>query len=175
MKMKTASVFILIVSAAVCHGSEMKTVRGSASEVVRRRMGAEQKYLEVELMVDTDLADASEDGVVDMTDSTDKKPYGDPASGGCLDNEMPVRVMGLPGAFCSPKCDSSTPCPPVEGGTAVGLCALKVPGEREPTQCILECATSDPGSCPDAATCEPISGIGICSYVHTSAFPGSIS
>ena len=165
--MKSASVFILIVSAAVCHGSEMKTVRGSTSEV-RRRM-AESEYLEVELLVDTAL-DASSDGD-EM--STDKKPYGDPASGGCLDNEMAVRVMGLPGAFCSPKCDSSTPCPEVDGSTAVGLCALKVPGEREATQCILECALSEAGSCPDDATCEPISGIGICSYVHTTedAFP----
>merc|ERR1711988_2098833 len=100
----------------------------------------------------------------------------------CQASEEAVRVQGLSGAFCSPSCSTSQPCPAAPAGTtARPQCALEMQGSSSPTQCALICNPSDSGrkllggggkggGCPTGATCQPIQGIGICTY--PSSTPG---
>ena len=52
--------------------------------------------------------------------------YGDPKTG-CETDEQAVRVQGLSGDFCSPKCDSQGSCPSdvPTGDKATPECALR--------------------------------------------------
>ena len=52
--------------------------------------------------------------------------YGDPKTG-CESDEQAVRVQGLSGDFCSPKCSSSGSCPSdvPKGDSATPECALR--------------------------------------------------
>merc|ERR1711991_982726 len=69
--------------------------------------------------------------------------YNDPYTGQCNSGASNVSVTGLPGAFCSPSCSSSSPCP---------------------TNCALICQPSGAGvgasqdGCPTNALCQPIQG-----------------
>jgi len=98
-----------------------------------------------------------------------KTHYGNPANG-CMADEQAVKVQGLAGSFCSPDCASAA-CPTdvPAGVTAAPQCALKsATGDKK---CALICSpTTDEASlrAGDAmcgkATCQAISGTGICTY-----------
>ena len=101
------------------------------------------------------------------------KPYGNPSTGACLPNEMKVQIQGIAGSFCSPKCGSNLPCPmdSYKGATAKGQCVLQVPSSPTPSQCALICRP-EPGTnggCPKRAECQPIQGLGICTYPTSSS------
>lgn len=82
--------------------------------------------------------------------------------------ESSVSIGGVPGAFCSPSCGPATPCPKDShfGATAQGQCVLETPGHNTPTQCALICKPGAGGrmGCPRGASCQPIQGLGICTY-----------
>lgn len=95
--------------------------------------------------------------------------YGNP-SDGCESDEEAVRVQGVPGSFCSPDC-KSTACPTdvPSGVVARPQCALQTTGGDK--KCALICSpTTDEASlrAGDAqcgeATCQPIQGVGLCTY-----------
>jgi hypothetical protein len=101
------------------------------------------------------------------------KPYGNPNTGACLPNEMKVQIQGIAGSFCSPKCGSNLPCPmdSYKGATAKGQCVLQVPSSPTPSQCALICRP-EPGTnggCPRHGECQPIQGLGICTYPSSSS------
>jgi len=95
--------------------------------------------------------------------------YGNP-SDGCLSDEEAVRVTGVAGSFCSPDCKSAA-CPTdvPSGVAAKPQCALQTTGGDK--KCALICSpTTDWASlrAGDAqcgeATCQPIQGVGLCTY-----------
>jgi hypothetical protein len=94
-----------------------------------------------------------------------KLPYSNPSTGECQENESKVSISGLPGAFCSPSCGPATPCPKDThfGATAEGQCVLETQGHSQPSQCALICKPGA-GGCPRGASCQPIQGLGICTY-----------
>lgn len=94
-----------------------------------------------------------------------KLPYSNPATGACQKSEEKVSISGIPGAFCSPKCGPNLPCPENThfGSTAAGQCVLETPGTSQPSQCALICHPSV-GGCPKGASCQPIQGLGVCTY-----------
>jgi hypothetical protein len=81
---------------------------------------------------------------------------------------MKVQIQGIAGAFCSPKCSASMPCPQDshKGATAKGQCVLQVPSSPTPSQCALICrpVPGTNGGCPKKGECQPIQGLGICTY-----------
>jgi hypothetical protein len=98
-------------------------------------------------------------------------PYSNPNTGACMANEQKVAIQGLPGSFCSPRCSPASPCPADThvGATAQGECVLEPAGASEPSQCALICKPASPfhvagPTCPKGATCQPIQGVGICTY-----------
>ena len=106
------------------------------------------------------------------------KPYGNPNTGACLPNEMKVQIQGIAGSFCSPKCGSNLPCPmdSYKGATAKGQCVLQVPSSPTPSQCALICRP-EPGTnggCPRHGECQPIQGLGICTYPSSSSSSSSL-
>ena len=78
--------------------------------------------------------------------ATNPTHYGNPSTG-CESDEQAVRVQGLSGDFCSPKCDSTGSCPSdvPKGDTATPECALRTTtGDK---YCALICQSdSDCGS-----------------------------
>ena len=58
--------------------------------------------------------------------ATNPTHYGNPSTG-CESDEVAVRVSGLSGDFCSPKCDSQGTCPSdvPKGDKATPECALR--------------------------------------------------
>ena len=91
--------------------------------------------------------------------------YEDPYSTSCAANELNVTVTGVPGAFCSPPCNADGSCPAApSGATADPECALEVNGASQPTYCALICTPPGTGGCPSPATCQPVSGVGVCTY-----------
>lgn len=105
------------------------------------------------------------------TDATGDTHYGDPTGGGCLADEKPFRIMGVPGSVCCPECTSS-PCPTdvPDGVTATPTCVLQMPTTGAKF-CALICSPStEPkmlragDSMCGAGTCQPVKGTGICTY-----------
>ncbi|CAJ1372847.1 unnamed protein product [Effrenium voratum] len=96
--------------------------------------------------------------------------YGDPKTG-CETDEQAVRVQGLSGDFCSPKCDSQGSCPSdvPTGDKATPECALRTTtGDK---YCALVCESdSDCGT----GSCQKIMGTGLCTY-DASAFSSMAS
>jgi len=85
----------------------------------------------------------------------------------CRSDEHDVRVQGLPGHFCSPSCGLFTSCPSdvPSGVTARPQCALRGPSGQS---CALICNPSaDDAQCGEG-TCQPIQGMGICTYADGS-------
>ena len=78
--------------------------------------------------------------------ATNPTHYGNPSTG-CESDEQAVKVQGLSGDFCSPKCDSTGSCPSDVpwGDTATPECALRTTtGDK---YCALICQSdSDCGS-----------------------------
>lgn len=95
--------------------------------------------------------------------------YEDPADG-CQDDEEPVRVQGLKGTFCSPKCKhGQCPTDVPAGVTATPACVLRTPTGS--SNCALECETSaDCGS----AKCRHVQGIGLCTYDDDANLESSV-
>jgi C1A family cysteine protease len=95
--------------------------------------------------------------------------YEDPGqTNTCNAGEEAIRVNGIDGAFCSPKCSTSSPCssktPPGMGSTVKPECVLETPGSSQPTQCALICQPGSNDDCPTNASCKPISTVGVCTY-----------
>lgn len=95
-------------------------------------------------------------------------PYEDP-NPGCAADEEAVQITGVSGSFCSPKCTGVIikKCPANPSGTAEGKCVLEMSGSSTPSQCALICtpsALNADSQCPGTATCQAISGTGICTY-----------
>ena len=102
-----------------------------------------------------------------------KLPYGNPNTGDCMPDEQKVSIHGLPGSFCSPECSPTQPCPAANYrlATAEGQCVLQTPGSP-PSQCALICEPNGMypnGGCPMSAKCQPIQGLGICTYPGPAA------
>ena len=106
--------------------------------------------------------------------------YGDPANG-CMSDEEAVQVKGLAGKFCSPDCKSAA-CPTdvPDGVTAHPQCVLKTTtGDK---RCALLCSPSTDefslragdAQCGDA-TCQPIQGVGICTYAAMASMELDLS
>lgn len=89
--------------------------------------------------------------------------YGNPYDGSCLDDELAIRIAGIPGALCSPSCDGySCPQDVPDDVTAVPACILQSPKGK---YCALAC--SDEEFCGDAE-CQIVNGgMGICTYKLT--------
>jgi len=92
-----------------------------------------------------------------------KSHYGDPLDG-CMPDEIKVEVGGVPGAFCSPKCDSNSSCPTdlPQGVTAKPKCSM----DSGKGYCYLDCASDTIGDhCagPDA-TCKYSEYARMCTY-----------
>ena len=103
-----------------------------------------------------------------------KLPYGNPNTGGCMTDEKKVSIQGIPGSFCSPACSPTQPCPADKYhlATAEGQCVLQTPGASKPSQCALICEPNGMypnGGCPMSAKCQPIQGLGICTYPGPAA------
>ena len=83
---------------------------------------------------------------VQVAVATNPTHYGNPSTG-CESDEQAVRVQGLSGDFCSPKCDTQGSCPSdvPKGDTATPECALRTTtGDK---YCALICQSdSDCGS-----------------------------
>ncbi|GBG31283.1 Hypothetical Protein FCC1311_075062 [Hondaea fermentalgiana] len=88
--------------------------------------------------------------------------YGDPAEG-CKQDEVAVRIQGIEGALCSPKC-SAMQCPSdvPDGCDAKPQCILQDAGSGN-KYCALACGKGT--DCGEGASCQIIfTGIGICTY-----------
>ena len=107
----------------------------------------------------------------DFLPKTNPTHYGNP-SGGCLSDEVSASIEGLTGDACIPECDSTGSCATdVPTGTTVSpLCALQTSTGEE--YCALICAGPATGNCPTGATCETLSGAGICLYPAQKAALG---
>jgi len=94
--------------------------------------------------------------------------YGNPALG-CMTGEQNVSITGLPGDFCSPACDAAGNCPtnyaPGIDASTQGQCVLEEAGSNNPTLCALLCTPGTANACDaNGATCQPIQGVGLCTY-----------
>merc|ERR1712178_26354 len=106
--------------------------------------------------------------------------YEDPKPNGCLSDEIGIQIQGVKGDFCTPKCTGilKMKCPQdvPSGVTAKPQCALKDQSGNK--YCALICSPSTDeaalragdAQC-GAATCQPIQGIGICTYGSGPAPP----
>merc|ERR1712072_218452 len=104
--------------------------------------------------------------------TTNTNHYGDPKTG-CESDEQAVQVQGVAGDFCSPKC-SGTSCPSDKPSSASAnpMCALQTTSGDK--YCALICSPSAvaldfapfkkvaDAQCGTNASCESISGVGIC-------------
>jgi len=95
-------------------------------------------------------------------------PYENPgAEGKCESDEIAVRVQGVEGSYCTPKCSLFKRCPDAPEGItgAQAQCALEDQSSGE-KYCALICSASDDTACDPSAgmTCKSISGVGICTY-----------
>merc|ERR1712123_227639 len=89
--------------------------------------------------------------------------YENPANG-CQAGEISLQIQGVAGTICVPECGSGGSCPTdlPSGCTANPQCALRGPTGAQ--YCALLCDPSQAGQC-GPATCQPIQGVGICTYV----------
>jgi hypothetical protein len=92
-------------------------------------------------------------------------------SDGCMADETPFQITGVPGGLCAPKCAfGQCPGDVPDGTTAKPQCVLSNPATGD-KYCALICtpsaglrATASDGDC-GPATCQPVQdGIGICTY-----------
>eukprot|EP00546_Thalassionema_frauenfeldii_P014747 CAMPEP_0178930394 /NCGR_PEP_ID=MMETSP0786-20121207/21196_1 /TAXON_ID=186022 /ORGANISM="Thalassionema frauenfeldii, Strain CCMP 1798" /LENGTH=145 /DNA_ID=CAMNT_0020606887 /DNA_START=73 /DNA_END=510 /DNA_ORIENTATION=- len=111
-----------------------------------------------------DIVSDARDGASSLHEN--EHHYG-PPDGGCKNDEQTFQIQGVPGKICTPRCALGQ-CPGdlPDGVTASPLCALSTPDGTK--YCALICQPSgllrsaDDG-CGDA-TCQPIQGVGICTY-----------
>lgn len=91
--------------------------------------------------------------------------YEDPKNG-CASDEMAIRIQGVAGDFCAPKCQGFlSKCPSVpDGMSGQGECALKTStGDK---YCAVICDPTGTAQCAPTRqmTCKAIQGTGICTY-----------
>merc|ERR1711977_194267 len=98
--------------------------------------------------------------------------YGNP-TGGCQSDEIAAQVTGISGAACFPACDASGGCPSdvPSGVTATPFCVLQTGDGSQ--YCTLICSGIFTGDCDTGATCESLSGIGLCMYQSFQNFLGN--
>lgn len=95
--------------------------------------------------------------------------YEDPLAGPCGSDEVNVTVTGIPGSFCSPKCELGIICPKdvPAGVTAKSECALQDSSSKA-KYCALICTPSaaDDTQCGTNASCKkvPNAAVGLCTY-----------
>jgi len=150
--MKTAAILMLCSLAAVCGARELSVNAGAMAKVAAD---------------DVTVTTLSKEFLKRAALTAHKKAYGNPNTAPCMADEMKVAIQGLAGSFCSPSCSATSPCPADswKGATAEGQCVLETPGSASPSQCALICQPEeDDGGCPGTATCQPIQGLGICTY-----------
>jgi len=106
-----------------------------------------------------------------------KTHYEDPNDGGCQSDEVDIKITGVDGSVCSPKCTGifKTKCPTdvPAGVTAEPECALQDSSTHD-KYCALICSPSlDEASlragdaqCSTKASCKavPNAGVGLCTY-----------
>ena len=80
--------------------------------------------------------------------------YGNPKTG-CQDGEEAVRVSGMSGDFCSPKCDSRDACPKdmPTGASADPECALRTASGNK--YCALLCMSDSDCGCSICLVLKP--------------------
>jgi len=93
--------------------------------------------------------------------------YGDPSNGGCLSDEIAVRIQGVQGDFCSPACKSGQ-CPDAPSGVASGVEAACDLESGTSKYCALQCTpgfgTQKSCGLPNM-TCKRVQfGVGLCTY-----------
>jgi len=99
--------------------------------------------------------------------------YEDPKDG-CGSDEQAIRIQGVTGDFCSPKCEGTTcPTDPPSTSDAKPTCALKTPTGAK--YCALICDPSGNSACPKGASCQSIQGTGICTYPSAKTASDSAS
>ncbi len=95
--------------------------------------------------------------------------YGNPFRSSCMSGEYNISISQIPGAFCSPTCSVTSPCPAdmPSGMSASPECVLQ--DQHGLRMCAMICSPdmanpSSNGECGPHATCKPISGTGVCTY-----------
>mmetsp|Transcript_363 Transcript_363/g.487 ORF Transcript_363/g.487 Transcript_363/m.487 type:complete len:145 (+) Transcript_363:199-633(+) len=106
-----------------------------------------------------------------VVDDSSLGHYGKPPEG-CTDDETVLQIQGVPGVICAPKCADFMPCPSdlPDGVSATPQCALKDQAGHQ--YCILMCSPGEEssnlragdGQCGPDATCQPVQGLGVCTY-----------
>merc|ERR1711937_729654 len=126
-------------------------------------------------VMETEVMEMAHEAKKEEAVNANSKHYGDP-SGGCMSDEMAIRITGVTGGVCSPACGSDLSCPSdvPDGVTAMPQCALQSP--TGDSYCALICtpaswymtdaekAVHDGDACGAGASCKSISGVGICTY-----------
>ena len=160
---------------------ETLTVESNSPKTDDDDDGAKFPSIEAVAAFVVEEAEETKEGEEETPEGTKQhtKPYGNPRTGSCLPNEMKVQIQGIEGTFCSPKCGSNAPCPadPYKWATAKGQCVLQVPSSPTPSQCALICRP-EPGTnggCPKHGECQPIQGLGICTYPPSSSSSESVA
>merc|ERR1712139_83822 len=91
--------------------------------------------------------------------------YGDPKNG-CMADEEPVKIQGVTGDVCTPKCKNmACPTDTPKGTTVEPTCALQTSAGDK--YCALMCKKfgKSTGDCPSGASCETVQVLfGICTY-----------
>jgi C1A family cysteine protease len=96
-------------------------------------------------------------------------PYEDPANG-CASDEIAIRIQGVSGDYCAPKCSGFLErCPDAPSSiNGQAQCALKAStGDK---YCAVICTPGGTAQCNQSAqmTCKSIQGTGICTYDDTT-------
>mmetsp|Transcript_18503 Transcript_18503/g.25458 ORF Transcript_18503/g.25458 Transcript_18503/m.25458 type:complete len:146 (-) Transcript_18503:300-737(-) len=91
--------------------------------------------------------------------------YGNPQSeDGCMDDETSAKIFGISGVVCVPPCGDDDSCPNDAGDGLDPECILQMYGSG--LYCALQCDPQSESGCPEGAACQPISGVGICTYAE---------
>eukprot|EP00434_Breviolum_minutum_P020231 symbB.v1.2.017841.t2/scaffold1399.1/size121348/4 len=132
----------------------------SATPQCALRTTTGDKYCALICQSDSDCGTGSCQKIMGVAVATNPTHYGNPKTG-CESDEQAVRVQGLSGDFCSPKCNSQGSCPSdvPKGDSATPQCALRTTtGDK---YCALICQSdSDCGT----GSCQKIMGVGLCTY-----------
>merc|ERR1712072_48207 len=94
--------------------------------------------------------------------------YDDPFQpAGCQKDELNITVQGVKGSFCAPECtNSACPTDVCPGTIAKPQCALtSTTGKKYCALVVKSCSgTGTICSSDEHMTCQPIQGVGLCTY-----------
>lgn len=111
------------------------------------------------------VAVAAFDGQVADQTTPNGVNYNNPYKMPCSPGEYNLTVQSIPGAFCSPTCSITSPCPALlpSGTVASPECVLQDGYGMH--LCALICAPDNSAKvCGAQATCKPVQSTGICTY-----------